>query len=447
MGASTMQSPETEAPLTGEIFLDIVKTYVSLDGNPESPRGYCPLCHGDERSFVVRPGDGGWHCFNCGQGGNVFDFIEKLRHVSHHDARRFVEILTQSNASRVYTYKEELKPRGADGHKAETPAEANAATVKRSTQSAAGSSVKRGIRRTKNDTADISLVSSEPSVPQPPKSEQAEPKQTKSKKSKPKKPESKKPESKETESKQAKPKTSAPKKTESKQAKSKQAKSEQPESKTVKPSLKINEKSIAALRARVAAAKRHAQAEPTVSEASGAAPAEPPKPVETEPVKPYKKQAAEKSAVTAAKVAAAKSSSQIKQASAKVQAQGSDQSFVGDLLKKFKGQTGLHGLAVVSAKEDGEMLGSSLTELLKKDVEIIDGFAREAVQASQKILGEYDGGCTDVQFSLDATYKAEETKLLWVPVNKEPFRCNVLLMLSENARESVVMMKLKGFFK
>lgn len=36
----------------------------------------CPF-HGDKKtpSLKVYPGDGGWHCFGCGKGGSVIDFV------------------------------------------------------------------------------------------------------------------------------------------------------------------------------------------------------------------------------------------------------------------------------------------------------------------------------------------------------------------------------------
>ena len=50
-----------------------------------SMRGLCPFHDERSPSFHVRPGVGRYHCFGCGEGGDVIDFIMKL------DGMSFVE--------------------------------------------------------------------------------------------------------------------------------------------------------------------------------------------------------------------------------------------------------------------------------------------------------------------------------------------------------------------
>lgn len=38
----------------------------------------CPFHEEDTPSFKVYGGEGGWHCFGCGAGGSVIDFVMKL---------------------------------------------------------------------------------------------------------------------------------------------------------------------------------------------------------------------------------------------------------------------------------------------------------------------------------------------------------------------------------
>src|SRR5574344_1665395 len=43
----------------------------------------CPFHAGDNQgSLKVYPGSGGWHCFGCGAGGSVIDFVMKLYDIS-----------------------------------------------------------------------------------------------------------------------------------------------------------------------------------------------------------------------------------------------------------------------------------------------------------------------------------------------------------------------------
>lgn len=52
--------------------------------------GYCRCPFHGERtgSLKVYPGDRGWHCFGCHEGGSVIDFVMKLLGLSFVDAQR-----------------------------------------------------------------------------------------------------------------------------------------------------------------------------------------------------------------------------------------------------------------------------------------------------------------------------------------------------------------------
>ena len=54
-----------------------MNTVLSLYGYHTNRSGFlcCPF-HGErEGSLKVYPGNGGWHCFGCGRGGSVIDFV------------------------------------------------------------------------------------------------------------------------------------------------------------------------------------------------------------------------------------------------------------------------------------------------------------------------------------------------------------------------------------
>ena len=72
---------------------DVVAGYVSLrPGGVDSQQGLCPFHDEKTPSFHVRPSVGRWHCFGCGEGGDVFSFVEKIEHITFVEA---VELLAR----------------------------------------------------------------------------------------------------------------------------------------------------------------------------------------------------------------------------------------------------------------------------------------------------------------------------------------------------------------
>ncbi|MDO7882158.1 DNA primase [Salinibacterium soli] len=66
---------------------DIVGDYVSLkSAGGGSMKGLCPFHEERSPSFHVRPQVGFYHCFGCGEGGDVFTFLMKMDHVSFAEA-------------------------------------------------------------------------------------------------------------------------------------------------------------------------------------------------------------------------------------------------------------------------------------------------------------------------------------------------------------------------
>ncbi|WP_137723708.1 DNA primase [Prescottella subtropica] len=69
---------------------DVVGEYVSLKrAGGDSMKGLCPFHDEKSPSFHVRPNHGHYHCFGCGEGGDVYSFLQKIEHVS------FVEAVEQ----------------------------------------------------------------------------------------------------------------------------------------------------------------------------------------------------------------------------------------------------------------------------------------------------------------------------------------------------------------
>ncbi|HWL02315.1 MAG TPA: DNA primase [Microbacteriaceae bacterium] len=72
---------------------DIIGDYVTLkSAGVGSLKGLCPFHDERSPSFNVRPAVGYFHCFGCGEGGNVYDFLMKIDHVTFPEA---VERLAQ----------------------------------------------------------------------------------------------------------------------------------------------------------------------------------------------------------------------------------------------------------------------------------------------------------------------------------------------------------------
>jgi DNA primase len=66
---------------------DIVGDYVTLKGaGVGSLKGLCPFHDERSPSFHVRPQVGRYHCFGCGEDGDVFSFLQKMDHTSFTEA-------------------------------------------------------------------------------------------------------------------------------------------------------------------------------------------------------------------------------------------------------------------------------------------------------------------------------------------------------------------------
>lgn len=72
---------------------EVVGEYVTLkNAGVGSMKGLCPFHDERSPSFHVRPHAGYYHCFGCGEGGDVFAFVQKMDHLTFTEA---VERLAQ----------------------------------------------------------------------------------------------------------------------------------------------------------------------------------------------------------------------------------------------------------------------------------------------------------------------------------------------------------------
>ncbi|MBM6403617.1 DNA primase [Phycicoccus sp. CSK15P-2] len=66
---------------------DVVRDHVTLrPAGVGSLKGLCPFHDEKTPSFTIRPAVGTYHCFGCGEGGDVLDFVQKVEHLSFTEA-------------------------------------------------------------------------------------------------------------------------------------------------------------------------------------------------------------------------------------------------------------------------------------------------------------------------------------------------------------------------
>jgi DNA primase len=66
---------------------EVVGEYVALRrAGADSLKGLCPFHDEKSPSLNVRPGHGTFHCFGCGEGGSVVDFMMKIEHLGFVEA-------------------------------------------------------------------------------------------------------------------------------------------------------------------------------------------------------------------------------------------------------------------------------------------------------------------------------------------------------------------------
>lgn len=66
---------------------EVVSQFVTLrPAGVDSHKGLCPFHDERTPSFHVRPQAGQWHCFGCGEGGDVISFVQKIHHMTFTEA-------------------------------------------------------------------------------------------------------------------------------------------------------------------------------------------------------------------------------------------------------------------------------------------------------------------------------------------------------------------------
>ncbi|MCT1557147.1 DNA primase [Helcobacillus massiliensis] len=70
---------------------EIVSEHVTLrTAGVGSMKGLCPFHDEKTPSFHIRPALGHWHCFGCGEGGDVIAFVQRISHLSFVEAVEYL---------------------------------------------------------------------------------------------------------------------------------------------------------------------------------------------------------------------------------------------------------------------------------------------------------------------------------------------------------------------
>lgn len=71
-------------------IVSVVQAYVQLRHGGQNLKGNCPFHREKTPSFTVSPSKQIFHCFGCGEGGDVIKFVQKAEHLEWVEAVRFL---------------------------------------------------------------------------------------------------------------------------------------------------------------------------------------------------------------------------------------------------------------------------------------------------------------------------------------------------------------------
>lgn len=92
-------------------IVDIVRGYVDLKKAGKNYQGCCPFHDEKSPSFTVAQGKQFFHCFGCGEHGDVIDFVAKINRVEFIDAIKILDSSLLDDHQSVNNYVKTIRSR------------------------------------------------------------------------------------------------------------------------------------------------------------------------------------------------------------------------------------------------------------------------------------------------------------------------------------------------
>ncbi|MBM3713862.1 MAG: DNA primase, partial [Actinobacteria bacterium] len=101
--AKTLKEGQIEELKTNADIQTVVSGYVNLKKSGKNYTGLCPFHKEKTPSFTVDSRKQLYHCFGCGEGGDVISFIMKVENLDFIEAAEFLAKKVNYNLQYIYT--------------------------------------------------------------------------------------------------------------------------------------------------------------------------------------------------------------------------------------------------------------------------------------------------------------------------------------------------------